>query len=53
MDDNCGEWMESIMGVRSGVISRRHVWLVGGIYGCCYQEVGVVRMYRYGQWVLM
>ena len=24
------------------------VWLVGGIYGCGYQEVGVARMYRCG-----
>ena len=31
-----------------GVVSRRQVWLVGGIYGCGYQEVGVVRMYRCG-----
>ena len=31
-----------------GVVSRRHVWLVGGIYRCGYQEVGVVRMYRCG-----
>ena len=38
MDDNCGEWVESM-----GVVSRRWVWLVGGIYGCSYQ-VGVVRM---------
>ena len=43
MDDNCGEWVESM-----GVVSRRQVWLVGEIYGCCYQEVGVVGMYRYG-----
>ena len=24
------------------------VWLVRGIYGCGYHEVGVVRMYRCG-----
>ena len=30
-----------------GVISRRWVCLVG-IDGCGYQEVGVVKMYRYG-----
>ena len=23
------------------VVSRRQLWLVGGIYGCGYQEVGV------------
>ena len=27
------------------VVSRRRVLLVGGIYGCGYQEVGVVRIY--------
>ena len=31
-----------------GVVSRRQVWLVGGNYGCGYQEVGVIRMYRCG-----
>ena len=38
MDDNCGEWMECM-----GVASKRRVWLVvvGGIYGCGKQEVGV------------
>ena len=35
-----------------GVVSRRQVWLVGGIYGCGYLEVGVVRMYRYGSYYL-
>ena len=44
MDDNLGEWVES-MGVASGwnlwvwlvgVVSRRWVWLVGGIYGYGY-----------------
>ena len=29
------------------VVSRKWVWLVGGIYGCGYQKVGVVRMYVY------
>ena len=36
MDDNCGEWVET-MGVASGciyMVSRRWVWLVGGIYRC-------------------
>ena len=28
-----------------GVISRRRVWLAGGMYGCGYQEVGVVGIY--------
>ena len=41
MDDNCGEWVESM-----GVVSRRWVWVVGGIYGCGYNVyvwlVGVV-----------
>ena len=23
-----------------GVVSRRRVWLAGGMYGCGYQEVG-------------
>ena len=31
MDDNCGEWVES-MGVASGLVSRKWVWLVSGIY---------------------
>ena len=35
MDDNFGEWVES-MGVARGVVSRRWVWLVGGIYGYGY-----------------
>ena len=26
MDDNCGEWVESM-----GVVSKRWVWLVGGV----------------------
>ena len=25
-----------------GVVIRRRVWLAGGMYGCDYQEVGVV-----------
>ena len=29
MDDNCGEWVESMV-----VVIRRWVWLVDGIYGC-------------------
>ena len=29
-----------------GVVSRRWVWIVGGIYGCGNQ-VGVARMYRF------
>ena len=35
MDDNFGEWVE-YMDVLVGVVSRRQVWLVGGIYGCGY-----------------
>ena len=35
MDDNFGEWVES-MGVASGRGYRRWVWLVGGIYGYDY-----------------
>ena len=31
-----------------GVVRRRQVQLEGGIYGCGYQEMGVVRMYRCG-----
>ena len=31
MDDNFGEWVESM-----GVVSMRWVWLVGGIYGYGY-----------------
>ena len=38
MDENFGEWVESMhMGVTvllMGAVSRRWVWLVGGIYGC-------------------
>ena len=37
MDDNCGEGVESIW-----------VWLVGGMYGFGYHEIGVVKMYRCG-----
>ena len=54
MDDNFGEWVES-MGVASGLVSRGWVWLVGGIYGYGYNVqvwlVGVVvrrySVYRY------
>ena len=35
MDDNFGEWVES-MGGLVGVVSRVWVWLVGGIYGYGY-----------------
>ena len=28
------------------IVNKRWVWLVGGIYACGYQEVGMVRMYR-------
>ena len=31
MDDNFGEWVWLV-----GVVSRRCVWLVGGIYGYGY-----------------
>ena len=41
MDDNCGEWVKC-MGVASGSGWNLWVWLVGGMYGCGYQEVGVV-----------
>ena len=41
MDDNLGEWVES-MCVASGVVSRMWVWLLGGIY------MGMVNMYRCG-----
>ena len=34
MNDNFGEWVESVWLV--GVVSRRWVWLVGGIYGYGY-----------------
>ena len=38
-----------LVGVESmGVVIRRWVWLVGGIYGCGYQEVGVVEIYWCG-----
>ena len=30
------------------VVSRAWMWVVGGIYGCGYQEMGVVRMYGRG-----
>ena len=52
----CG-WQEA--GVASGwnlwvwlsggeVVSRRRVWLAGGMYGCGFQEVGVVGNYWCG-----
>ena len=31
-----------------GVVSRRRVWLAGGMYGCGYPEVGVVGNYWCG-----
>ena len=31
-----------------GVVSRRRVWLAGEMYGCGYQEVGVVEIYWCG-----
>ena len=31
-----------------GLVSRRRVWLAGGMYGCGYQEVGVVGNYWCG-----
>ena len=36
MDDNCGEWVESM-----GVAIRRWVWLECKVVvsGCCYKEV--------------
>ena len=30
------------------MVSRRQVWLAGGMYGCGYQEVGVVGNYWCG-----
>ena len=30
------------------MVSRRPVWLAGGMYGCGYQEVGVVGNYWCG-----
>ena len=47
MESGCNLWVWLV-----DVVSRRQVWLVGGIYGCGYQEVGVVRMYRCA-WVLL
>ena len=46
MDDNCGEWVESMGGV-----NRRWVWLVGGIYGCGEQEVGVASGWNLWVWL--
>ena len=43
MDDNCGEWVESM-----GMVIRRWVWLAGGIYGVVFrrwvwsERIGVV-----------
>ena len=48
MDDNCGEWVES-MGVSSGrgyqeagVVSGRNLWVwlqcIGVVSGCCCKE---------------
>ena len=51
MDDNCGEWVESIMVCLVGAVSRRCmgvasgwnlcVWLqcIGVVSGCCCKEV--------------
>ena len=33
------------MGVANGCGYRRQVWLVGEIYGCGYQDVGVISGY--------
>ena len=33
MDDNFGGWLELLVWLM-GVVSRRRMWLVGGIYGC-------------------
>ena len=30
------------------MVSRKRVWLAGGMYGCGYQEVGVVGNYWCG-----
>ena len=30
------------------VVSKRQVWVVGGIYVCSYHDVGVARMYGCG-----
>ena len=35
MDDNLGEWVNLWVQL-VGVVSRRWVWLVGGIYGYGY-----------------
>ena len=37
----------------AGVVSRKWVWLVGGIYGCGYQEVGVVISGRYIDFLIL
>ena len=38
MDDNRGEWVNLWMWL-VGVVNWKWVWLVGGIYGCGFQEV--------------
>ena len=47
MDDNFGEWLES-MGVVSGP-----AWLAGGECGYWVESMGMVTMYRCGWWVLL
>ena len=37
MESGWNQWVWLV-----SVVSRRQLWLVGGIYGCGYQEVGVV-----------
>ena len=49
MDDNLGEWVES-MGVASGLVSRMWVWLVGGSCGCGYINCRVGGIYECGYW---
>ena len=39
MESGCNLWVLLV-----GVVSRKQVCLVGGIYVCGYQELGVVRM---------
>ena len=43
MESGSNLWVQLV-----GVVSRRQLWLVRGIYGCGYQEVGVVKMYGCG-----
>ena len=40
-DDNCGQWVDLWLWLM-GVVNRWQVWLVGEIYGCGYQDVGVI-----------